>query len=202
LLVVGGTVAYRTVVGFAHVGITREPAAQLAAVENTVTAAPVELPAAAPVEVPPAVHADSIPLAEAVPAPALPALAAAAVPAAPAPAAAALEAPRNAAPSQAELQAALRATPIVMYSASWCGVCRQAKRFFSENGLRYREIDADTTPGAWAKVEQLIGRRAVPVIVVDGKLASAGLSPSSIMRAVAQSMEQRLGVRGIRFDSE
>ena len=39
----------------------------------------------------------------------------------------------------------------------------------TENGLRYQEIDADQTPGGWDKVAQLIGRRAVPVIIVDGQ---------------------------------
>jgi glutaredoxin len=103
-------------------------------------------------------------------------------------------------PSEAELRAALDATPIVMYGASWCGVCRQARSFFADSGLKYREIDADKAPGGWDEVERLGGRRAVPVIVVDGQV-SVGLSPDRIMAAIARSMERRLGVTGIRFQS-
>lgn len=102
-------------------------------------------------------------------------------------------------PTQAELRAALTATPITMYSASWCGVCRRARQFMNENGLRYQEIDADRAPGGWDKVAQLSGERAVPLIIVDGELIDGGLSPRRVMAAVARSMERRLGVTGIRF---
>jgi glutaredoxin 3 len=101
-------------------------------------------------------------------------------------------------PTPAELRTAFAATPIVMYSTSWCPVCRKAKRFLAENGLTYREIDADATPGGWDKIQSLAGRRAVPVIVVDGDV-SQGLSPQRIMHGVARSMERRLGVAGIAF---
>jgi glutaredoxin len=103
-------------------------------------------------------------------------------------------------PSEAELRAALEATPIVMYGASWCGACRQARAFFAETGLKYREIDADQAPGAWDEVARLGGKRAVPVIVVDGEV-SVGLAPERIMAAVARSMERRLGVTGVQFRS-
>lgn len=85
-----------------------------------------------------------------------------------------------------------------MYSASWCGVCRKAKAFLSANGLQYREIDADETPGGWDKIAALSGQRGVPLIIVDGEMTRAGLSPSEIMRAVSRSVERRLGVKGIR----
>jgi glutaredoxin len=102
-------------------------------------------------------------------------------------------------PTEAELRAALQATPIVMYSASWCGVCRKAKAFLSANGLQYREIDADETPGGWDEIAALSGQRGVPLIIVDGEMTQAGLSPSEIMRAVSHSVERRLGVTGIRI---
>ena len=106
--------------------------------------------------------------------------------------------PRRPPPTEAELRSAMQATPIVMYSASWCGVCRKAKAFLSANGLRYREIDADETPGGWDKIAALSGRRAVPLIIVDGEMTRAGLSPTEIMQSVSRSVERRLGVKGIR----
>jgi glutaredoxin len=110
-------------------------------------------------------------------------------------------APARAAPSPAELQAALSATPIVLYSASWCPVCDKAKRFLADNGLRFQEIDADVAPGGWDKVQALTGRRAVPVIVVDGEV-NQGLGPQQVMRSVARSMERRLGIDGIAFQTK
>lgn len=196
LLVSAGTVAYRTVTSLAEAKIAREPAPPRAVTHEqpvgTVASVATPLVDARADDATP-VTAESTPFADARPEPAV-----GVEPAAPM--ATELPAPKPS-PTQAELRAALGATPIVMYSASWCGVCRKAKQFLSENGLRYREIDADTTPGAWEKIERLIGRRGVPVIIVDGELTPAGLSPPGIMRAVSHSLERRLGVSGIRFTS-
>jgi glutaredoxin len=200
LTVSGGVVAYRAVVGLSHAAIQREPqpAPRNETANNGAPAAPEPVAAEAPTP-----QAESIPFNEPLPPPVAPALAELPAtaptppPVAAAPTAAPV-APARPAPTPAELQAAFSATPIVMYSASWCGVCRQARRFFADNGLRVQEIDVDETPGAWDKVQQQTGRRAVPLIIVDGQ-AIAGLSPNGIMRAVAGSMERRLGVTGITF---
>ncbi len=135
---------------------------------------------------------ESLPLEAPIPAPAAPVLESP-------PVASAAALPKQ--PSEAEVRAALAATPIVMYATTWCGVCRRARQFLTENGLRYQEIDADQTPGGWEKVATLAGKRAVPVIVVDGVVIQ-GLSPERVMNAVARSMERRLGVKGIRFQSQ
>lgn len=199
LAVSAGTLAYRAVASSSRGTILPEvrslPSA--ASVALLASGQPPEQPAAANAT---ANHeGESIPLAEPLPAPA----ALAVEPPLPAPSAARggpLEkASSRPTPTQAELQAALTATPIVMYGTAWCGVCRKARQFMTENGLRYQEIDADQTPGAWDKVGRLTGRRAVPVIVVDGEVAGGGLSPERVMRLVARSMERRLGVTGIRF---
>ncbi len=201
LLVSVGAIAYRAVTSVAHAAITPEPSVSVPIpgslpVDAPVAAEPNALPAAAEQRV----HAgDSIPFAEPVPVPVAPALDA---PERAAPVDSARAAVARPPPTPAELQAALSATPIIMYSTTWCGVCRRARQFLAENGLQYREIDADTTPDGWAKVEQLTGHRGVPVIVVDGEVTASGLSPQRVMSAVAHSMERRLGVTGIRFTSK
>lgn len=207
LLVSGGAVVYRAATSFAHAAIAQEPQLAVASVASPTLEAPADGPAAqldpdaaaAPIaadaaDFPPTPAGEASPASGAEPTPVLSALPPAAVlPAPERPAA-----PTRAPPTAAELQAALSATPIIMYSASWCGVCRKAKQFFSANGLRYQEIDADTTPGAWQKIEQLTGRRAVPLIIVDGEQTPPGLSASNIMRAASRSVERRLGVQGIQ----
>jgi len=57
-----------------------------------------------------------------------------------------------------------------MYSTSWCGDCRRAKKFLNERGVKYREINVDEDPEA----EELIlkvndGRRKVPTFEVNGR---------------------------------
>ena len=189
LLVSGGAIAYRA---FKNVSaaIAFEPAAGRRAppeARDQTTPAPAAAEALAPAQAPlPAAPTPLEPLTAA----AAPGLAPTA-PAAP-------SQPTRPPPTEAELRAAMQATPIVMYSASWCGVCRQAKAFLSANGLRYQEIDADATPGGWDKIAQLSGQRAVPLIIVDGEVTEGGLSPSEIMQAVSHSVERRLGVKGIQ----
>jgi glutaredoxin len=203
LLVAGGVSAYRAVASFTHAAIAGEPALPVVAAAAA-AAAPAEasageaavVEAPAPAQAEPSAHrGESIALAEALPS-AMAAELPTAEPAQPPPSLPVQ--PVQPPPTQAELQAAYSATPIVIYSASWCGVCRQAKRFLSENGLHYREIDADEIPGTWDEIERMTGRRGVPVIIVDGERTPSGLSPGNIMRAVSRSMERRLGVSGIR----
>lgn len=198
LSICGGALAYRTFQNFAIPASAASDAGALTPEQESTTVQPsvggalAELPLGpAPIEA----TSESV-LLEA------PVAAATAANLAPAPTATASAppAPSRPPPSEAELRAALRATPIVMYATSWCGVCRKARQFLDANGFEYQEIDADQTPGGWDKVEELGGRRAVPVIVVDGE-ASVGLNTDRIMRAAAASMERRLGITGIQFRS-
>jgi glutaredoxin len=204
LVAAGGALAYRGIgrlVSSEPVAVAASARAQAApvpvvqAAESPPAAEPSE--AALPTDLPPT--GDSIPLTEPIPSQAVAALPlASAAPAASAAALAGVAAAGRPMPSPARLRDALAATPIVMYSAAWCSVCRKARGFLSANGFRVQEIDVDASPTGWAKVQQLIGRRAVPVIVVDGDV-NAGFSPESVMDATARSMERRLGVTGIHF---
>ncbi|HEV8550576.1 MAG TPA: glutaredoxin family protein [Polyangiaceae bacterium] len=105
------------------------------------------------------------------------------------------------APTPAELRAALVATPISIYTAAWCGACRKAHAFLDANGLHYRDIDVDESPGALRELKSRSGGTAIPVIEVDGKLLRAGFSERLIERALAESVEHRLGIRGVRLQA-
>ena len=185
LLVCGGALAYRTF--------------QSLAIPSTApSGAHALISAAEPLaEEPPSEAITEPPIVVTEPAPRTAAPPAAAAVSEPAATAVALTppAPSRPPPSEAELRAALSATPIVMYATTWCGVCRKARQFLNANGFKYREIDADQTPGSWDKIQELGGRRAVPVIVVDGDV-SVGLDTERIMKAAAKSMERRLGISG------
>ena len=58
---------------------------------------------------------------------------------------------------------------LVLYSASWCRDCREAKRFLDAHHIPYAEIDIEETPGAAEEVRQHTGKYAVPQFVIDGE---------------------------------
>ena len=58
---------------------------------------------------------------------------------------------------------------LIVYSASWCPECREAKRFLASHNIPYKEIDIETTPGAAEEVVKRTGKRAIPQFVIDGE---------------------------------
>ena len=58
---------------------------------------------------------------------------------------------------------------LLVYSASWCRDCREAKRFLDTHNITYTEIDIEATPGAADDVIENVGKRAIPQFVIDGK---------------------------------
>jgi mycoredoxin len=58
---------------------------------------------------------------------------------------------------------------VIVYSASWCPDCREAKRFLQSKNIPYTEVDIETTPGAAQEVVANTGKRAIPQFVIDGK---------------------------------
>ena len=58
---------------------------------------------------------------------------------------------------------------IKLYSTSWCGPCKNAKRLLDERGLSYDEIDIDEIGWSRDELYDLTGGRTVPQIVIDEK---------------------------------
>ncbi len=57
---------------------------------------------------------------------------------------------------------------VVMYSASWCGVCTKARRYFEANNIGFTEYDVETSQAGKAGFEKLNGK-GVPIILVGNK---------------------------------
>ena len=55
-----------------------------------------------------------------------------------------------------------------LFTAQWCGYCRQAKAYLAEKGVRYQEYDIDTADGMRAYIESGSGR-GVPVLLWKGR---------------------------------
>lgn len=63
---------------------------------------------------------------------------------------------------------------VVMYSTSWCGYCRQARRYFKSKGIKYVERDIERSRLAKRAYDRL-GGNGVPLIVV-GENQMSGFS--------------------------
>ncbi len=57
---------------------------------------------------------------------------------------------------------------VIMYSASWCGVCVKAKRYFKEKGIQYTEYDVEKSAKGKSEFKKL-GGGGVPVILVGDR---------------------------------
>ena len=58
---------------------------------------------------------------------------------------------------------------IKIYSTSWCGSCKNAKRLLDDRGFSYDEIDIDEIGWSRDDLYDLTGGRTVPQIVIDEK---------------------------------
>lgn len=57
---------------------------------------------------------------------------------------------------------------VIMYGASWCGVCKLAKKYFNSQGIAYKEYDVETSAKGRRDFKRLRGR-GVPIIFVGKK---------------------------------
>ena len=57
---------------------------------------------------------------------------------------------------------------VVMYSASWCAVCKQAKDYFRAEGIPYVEYDVEKSSKGKRDFKNL-GGKGVPVILVGNR---------------------------------
>jgi len=121
-------------------------------------------------------------------------------PAALASVASAERAPGTRVPSKRELMAALHATPVSMFSASWCPHCQRARRFFQTYGLSVVDHDVDADAQAAAELKRRSGGMAVPLIDIDG-LELKGFNEQATMEAVVASVERRLGITGVKLSA-
>jgi glutaredoxin len=56
----------------------------------------------------------------------------------------------------------------ILFSATWCGYCKQAKAYLAGKHVAYRDVDIDTKEGALAYA-RAGGRRTVPFLQANGK---------------------------------
>lgn len=72
---------------------------------------------------------------------------------------------------------ASRPKKVVMYSTSWCGYCKKARRHFKKNGIRFTEHDIEKSASAARAYKKLKGR-GVPVILIGRQRMNGFSAPS------------------------
>lgn len=69
--------------------------------------------------------------------------------------------------SQAKKPAA-QGLDVVLYAASWCGYCRQARSYLAKKNIPFQEIDIDTPRGKESFAE-VVGGGGIPVLFAAGQ---------------------------------
>lgn len=60
---------------------------------------------------------------------------------------------------------------VTIFTKPGCPYCAAAKKFYTDNGVRYEEINVKESPAAMEKVIKLAGgQRIVPVIIDHGEV--------------------------------
>jgi len=58
-------------------------------------------------------------------------------------------------------------TAITIYSATWCGPCKMAKKFLTENGFSFNDIDIEANDISREKMAAMTKGTTVPQIVIN-----------------------------------
>lgn len=61
--------------------------------------------------------------------------------------------------------AVFSANNVVLYSTSWCGICKRAKAYFNKNNIDFTEYDIEKSSSARNEFNRY-GGRGVPLILV------------------------------------
>jgi len=76
---------------------------------------------------------------------------------------------------------------ITMYSTSWCGYCKKARRWLTANGIPFVEKDVEKDAAAGAEFRALTGGRGgVPVITV-GETVIRGFAERQLEAAIERA---------------
>ncbi|WNW13564.1 glutaredoxin family protein [Pseudomonas sp. DTU_2021_1001937_2_SI_NGA_ILE_001] len=84
-------------------------------------------------------------------------------------------------PDEADAQRYSQAR-VVMYSTSWCGYCKQTRRWLDSKGIAYRDYDIETSQEGRQAYEAL-GGRGIPLLDVNGRLLR-DFSPEQVENAL------------------
>ena len=59
---------------------------------------------------------------------------------------------------------------ITLYSAGWCPDCRRLESWMVREGLAFPKVDIEAEPEAAERLERETGKRAIPFLLVNGRV--------------------------------
>jgi glutaredoxin 3 len=59
---------------------------------------------------------------------------------------------------------------IIIYSATWCAFCHQAKQYLDSKGIKYTDKDVEKEPQAGLEAVEKSQQRGIPVIDIAGDI--------------------------------
>jgi glutaredoxin 3 len=72
---------------------------------------------------------------------------------------------------------------VKIYSTEWCHFCKEAKKFFQENNIKFEEINVEEDQEAAKEMVEKSGQMGVPVIDIDGTII-VGFDRQKIKKAL------------------
>jgi glutaredoxin len=75
-------------------------------------------------------------------------------------------------------------TGVIMYSATWCGVCKKARRYFQQQNIPFEEYDVEKSAKGKQDYQALRGN-GVPIVLV-GETRMNGFSVGQFERIYRQ----------------
>ena len=58
---------------------------------------------------------------------------------------------------------------VIVFSTPTCSYCNMAKKYFKQNGIRFRDVDISRDPVAARDMQKRSGQMGVPVVDIGGK---------------------------------
>jgi len=74
---------------------------------------------------------------------------------------------------------------VILYSTTWCGYCKKAKRWFLQNNIPFTEYDTEKSERGRRDYKKMNGR-GVPIIKIGTKRLN-GFSPNSLTQVLRKS---------------
>ncbi len=86
--------------------------------------------------------------------------------------------------------ASLSDVHVVVYTTTWCSVCKRAKSWMRANGVPYEERDVEASDTNARQMRILNPRGGVPTFDVDGQVM-VGFSEDSLLATMRQAARRR-----------
>jgi glutaredoxin len=78
------------------------------------------------------------------------------------------------------------ARDVMMYTTSWCGYCKAARTWLTDNGFKFQECVIDTNRDCAEAFDKIATRRGVPYVIVKGKVLPGGFNPERFVQAMTK----------------